>query len=132
MRYRGPGGDTFTIDLETADSNALLEAQERIMVLRDVIQGKVDDAKALRQTEGKGADPRDFARWKRMLRQFASQLRKINRHLARAAQERKDERRARNDTLLQYFIECAREIMDGDLYREIMDAAEKRMETANG
>lgn len=123
MKYHYPGGFA-EIDLETATYEELLEAQARISDMRGIIQSKIDEAEADRKMGGRGADPRDYARWKRLRRSHGSQLREINQAMAKLAAKRKQERRVRNDTLLQCFMDTARVMLHKDDFADIMLAAQ--------
>jgi len=128
MKYIYSDGQA-EIDLSTATRDELLEAQDRISDFRGLIKGKIEAVNTERILTGIYADPRDYARWKGIMRQHGGQLRKINNALSRHATERKKEHQVQEGTFLQCFVDSARLMLHKDDFAVIAIAAQAMAES---
>ena len=116
-------------DLEAMTRDELLKLKSQIDGSKMRIDSQLSDAKAKVHTTGQYADPDWYRRAQHAAKRMGRQSQTVQIELARQKSLQKERSRA-EVPLSQYFLDVAREEMDSDDVREMLETAKRRREAA--
>jgi hypothetical protein len=116
-------------DLEAMTRDDLLQLKSQIDDRRAGIDSQIADAKTKVHTEGQYADPDWYGRANHAAKRMGRQSQKIQIELARKKGLQK-ERNKSEVPISQYFLDVAREELDPEDLREMMQEARRRRDLA--
>ncbi len=116
-------------DLEAMDRDGLLKLKSQIDGRKMGIDSQLGDAKSQVHTTGEYADPGWYRRAEYAGKRMGRQSQTAQIELARQKQLQKDRNRA-EVPVSQYFLDVAREEMQPQDFRDMLDTAKRRRDLA--